>query len=205
MLGSSKPDGSVGSLAYNSPVKRIVVTGSKGGTDRSIVAGLRSGGYDVLCVDVITPDPAEVGYVQLELRDALGLDDIFAGASGIVHFGSYPTDSWYSATDMFYNIVLGGFNVLQAAVNSGVKRLVIASSIMTYGDLTRQLSLPITEDSAQVPVSVYGSSKQILEHLAADYRRWNWMSVAVMRISRIVKQQSYEWRLKSILNLGLRR
>lgn len=148
MLGSIKPDGSVGSLAYNSPVKRIVVTGSKGGTDRSIVAGLRAGGYVVLGVDVVTPDPDEVGYVQLDFRDALRLNDIFAGASGIVYFGNYPTDSSYSATDMFHNIVLGGVNVLQAVVNTGVIRLVVASSIMTYGDLTRQLSLPITEDSA---------------------------------------------------------
>lgn len=148
VLGSIKPDGSVASLAYNSPVKRIVVTGSKGGTDRSIVAGLRAGGYVVLGVDVVTPDPAEVGYVQLDLRDALRLNGIVADASGIVHFGSYPTDPSYSATDMFHNIVLGGVNVLQAVVNTGVIRLVVASSIMTYGDLTRQLSLPITEYSA---------------------------------------------------------
>ncbi|MSR58128.1 MAG: NAD(P)-dependent oxidoreductase [Planctomycetaceae bacterium] len=177
-------------------MKRIIVTGAKGGTGRSIVAGLRAGGYDVLGVDIVAPVPTEAGYVRLDLRDANGLNDIFAGADGIVHFGSYPTDSWCSATEAFQNLMLGGFNVLQAAANTGIKRLVMASSIMTYGDLTRQPTLPITEDSPLVPQSIYGSSKRLQEILAADYCRWHGLSVAALRLSRIVYEGCYEWRLK---------
>jgi nucleoside-diphosphate-sugar epimerase len=177
-------------------MKRIVVTGAKGGTGRSIVAALRAGGYDVTGVDVLPPEPTEAGYVRLDLTEANGLNDVFAGADGVVHFGSFPTDTWSSATEAFENLTLGGFNVLQAAANTGVKRLVMASSIMTYGDLTKQPALPITEESPQVPDSVYGSSKRLLETLAADYCRWRGMSVAALRLSRIVYERCYEWRLK---------
>lgn len=177
-------------------MKRIVVTGSKGGTGRSIVAELRGAGFDVVGIDVLPPQPTDVGYVRLDLTNGLGLNDVFADADAIVHFGSYATDAWSSTTDAFHNLMLGGFNVLQAAANTGVKRVIIASSIMAYGDLTRQPAWPVTEESPVSPHNIYSSSKRLLELLAADYCRWHGLSIAALRIGRIVYEGCYGWRLK---------
>lgn len=180
----------------NRAMKRIVVTGAKGGTGRSIVNVLRAAEYDVLGVDVQPAEASDMGYVQLDLRNAAGVNDVLAGADGIVHFGSYPTDAWYSTTEAFHNIAVGGFNILQGAANTGIKRIVLASSIMTYGDLTKQPRLPITEESQLVPESIYGSSKRLLELLAEDYCRWHSMSIAAFRLGRIVYEGCFDWRLK---------
>lgn len=177
-------------------MKRIVVTGSQGGAGRSIVAELRSAGYDVVGIDVVPPKPSDVGYVRLDLTTAVGLNDVFAGADAVVHFGSFATDAWSSRTEAFHNLMLGGFNVLQAAANTGVKRVLIASSIMAYGDLTRQPAWPVTEESPVWPHNIYSSSKRLLELLAADYCRWHGMSIAAFRLGRIVYEGCYSWRLK---------
>lgn len=177
-------------------MKRIVVTGAKGGTGRSIVSVLRAAGYDVLGVDSQPADVSDTAFVRLDLRDGAGLNDVFAGADGVVHFGSFPTDTWSSATEAFHNLMVGGFNVLQAAANTRVSRLVMASSIMVYGDMLQQPRLPITEESPLAPQSIYGSSKRLLEDLAADYCRWHGMSVAAFRLGRIVYEGCFDWRLK---------
>ena len=109
-------------------MKRIVVTGAKGGTGPSLIAVLREYGYEVVGVD-LHPWTEEdcLDYVQLDLRDAAGVNDVFANADGVVQFGSPPGDAWLSATEAFHQIASAGFNVFQAANNVGVKRIAWAS------------------------------------------------------------------------------
>ena len=177
-------------------MKRIVVTGAKGGTGRSIVAVLQDAGYEVLGLDIHSVGHREGGYAQHDLVDGDGLNDLFAGAGGVVHFGSVPTDAWSSRTEAFRNVVMGGFNVLQACVNTGVERLVYASSMEVYGDLAQQPHLPIAEDSPTAPPGAYGSAKLALESVAADFSRWHGLPVAALRLNRIVYEGSFEWRLQ---------
>lgn len=64
--------------------------------------------------------------------------------------------------------VTGFLNVLQAAREQGVKRVVYASSCAVYGDSTR---LPLTEDQPGRPLSLYAASKQANELYAAVFAR----------------------------------
>ena len=168
-------------------MKKIVVTGAKGGTGPSIVTVLQQHGYDVVGVDVHPWTDADgLNYVQLDLRDAAGVNDVFAKADAIVHFGSPPADAWLSATEAFHQVATAGFNVFQAASNLGIKRIVWASSIEVYGDFKDHPALPATEESPLAPPGIYGGAKILLERLAADYSRWHGMSIAGFRLSRIV-------------------
>ena len=95
-------------------MKRIVVTGSKGGTGRSLVAVLRDAGYKVLGIDLKPPEPfGEPDYIQLDLRDATGVNDAFGGADAVVHFGSVPGDANRTTTEAFHMLTVAGFNVFQ--------------------------------------------------------------------------------------------
>jgi len=168
-------------------MKRIVVTGSKGGTGRSLVAVLRDAGYEVLGIDLKPPEPfGEPDYVQLDLRDATGVNDAFGGADAVVHFGSVPGDANRTTTEAFHMLTVAGFNVFQAAKNVGIKRIAWASSIEVYGDFREHPTLPATEESPLAPPGIYGSSKLLLERLAIDYCRWYGMSIAGFRLSRII-------------------
>ncbi len=168
-------------------MKRIIVTGSKGGAGTGIIDVLRQSGYDVVGVDLHPWTDADgLGYVQLDLRQAAGVNDVFAGADGVVHFGSTPADVWFSTSEAFHHLTVAGFNVFQAAKNVGIKRIAWASSIEVYGDFKTHPTLPVTEDSPLAPPGIYGSSKLLLERLAQDYCRWHGMSIAGFRLSRII-------------------
>ena len=167
-------------------MKRIIVTGAKGGTGRSIVQVLRDAGYTVIGVDLQPWDGQDPNYVQLDLRDATGVNDVFAGADGVIHFGSPPGDNLSSTTEAFHMVGVAGFNVFQAARNVGIKRIAWASSIEVYGNLTAHSTLPVTESSPLAPPSIYGASKVMLENLARDFCRWSNMSIAGFRLTRII-------------------
>ena len=46
-------------------MKRIVVTGAKGGTGRSIVKILQAAGDEVVPIDLLAPGPTDFPYLQL--------------------------------------------------------------------------------------------------------------------------------------------
>ncbi|MCZ6680342.1 MAG: NAD(P)-dependent oxidoreductase [Candidatus Poribacteria bacterium] len=177
-------------------MKRIIVTGAKGGAGRSIVKVLREAGYNVLGIDLKPAEPTETGYVRHDILDGAGLHDLFAGADGVVHFGSYPTTAWSSWSETFHNVTDGGFNVFQACANLGIKRIAWASSMEVYGYPLKLTHLPLTEDSPLMSPDIYGASKVMLESLAADYCRWHSMSIAGFRLGRIVYEGGFDWRLK---------
>ena len=95
-------------------------------------------------------------------------------------------DSASSTTEAFHHLAVAGFNVFQAARNTGIRRLAWASSIEVYGDLTCHPALPVTEQSPLGPPGIYGSSKLLLERLAIDYSAWHGMAIAGFRLARII-------------------
>ncbi|MSO22528.1 MAG: NAD(P)-dependent oxidoreductase [Acidobacteria bacterium] len=168
----------------------------RGGTGTSIVRILRQSGYHVAGVNLKPADFWEQHYHVADLEDGASLHDIFSGADGIVHFVSFPTDSQTSWERAYRNLALGGFHVLQAAVNLGIKRGVMASSPEVYGLPGSLTYLPIDEDHPQSPRSIYGAVKQGLESLARNYARWHDMPIVSLRPLRIVYEGSYEWRFR---------
>ena len=182
-------------------MKRIVVTGAKGGAGKSLVGVLQERGYDVVGIDLHAWTAEDsLGYVQLDLRNAEGVNDVFAGADGVIHFGSPPADVWFSTTEAFHMVAVAGFNVFQAAKNVGIERIAWASSIEVYGDFTSHPSLPVTEESPLAPPGIYGCSKILLERLAEDYCRWHGMCIAGFRLSRIIyDSDSGRAKLKSLV------
>ncbi len=172
-------------------MKKVVVTGAKGGTGRSIVQVLLAVGCEVLAVDIRAPEDGDDSYVQVDLADAAAVNDAFAGADGIVHFGSRPGDNHMTTTQAFHQMMTAGFNVFQAARNVGAKRVAWASSIEVYGDLSKHERLPITEQSPTAPPGIYGACKLMLESLARDYCRWYGMAIAGFRLSRIIYDNDF--------------
>ena len=172
-------------------MKRIVVTGAKGGTGTGICQVLRDADYAVTAIDRVSPGDGDTDYIQLDLGDAAGVNDAFAGADGVVHFGSVPGTDRMSTTAGFHNVAVAGFNVFQAARNVGIRRVVWASSVETYGDYREHPSLPVTEDNPLSPPSIYGGSKVMLESLARDYARWHGMAIAGLRLTRIIYDNDF--------------
>ena len=88
-------------------MKHIIVTGAKGGTGRSIVDCLRTAGYAVTGIDLEYPTHTDGGYKKVDVLDGTSLNDLFANADAVVHFGSLPTDHWSSWSTCFENVMMG--------------------------------------------------------------------------------------------------
>lgn len=177
-------------------MKKVVVTGAKGGTGPSIVNAFRAAGYETLGVDLKPCGPRDRDYRQLDIEDGAQAHDAFAGAEAIVHFGSLPSDSATTWEVAYRNLALGGYHVLQAAANLRIPRVVLASSPMVYGDYARVPYLPLDEDTPQAPEGIYGAVKQNLEELARNYVRWHGTAIAALRPQRIVYEGGYDWRAR---------
>ena len=78
--------------------------------------------------------------------------------------------------------VVGGLNVLRAAVAAGARRFVYASSAAVYGDPKR---LPVSEADATRPISEYGASKLAFEHYLDAHGSHGLIEYAVLRYANV--------------------
>lgn len=86
----------------------------------------------------------------------------------VMHFAAYAYvgESVEKPLDYYENNVSTTLTVLRAMADAGVKRFVFSSTCATYGDPDK---IPITESEKQAPVSPYGRSKLMVEHVLKDY------------------------------------
>lgn len=93
-----------------------------------------------------------------------GIDGVFhLAALWLLHCYDYPRSA-------FEVNVAGTFNVLEAMVNHGVKRLVYSSSASVYGDAVAE---PMTEDHIYNNKTFYGATKIAGEHMCRSlYNRY---------------------------------
>jgi UDP-glucose 4-epimerase len=105
--------------------------------------------------------PEEPGNVLDALKDA--------HAEAIMHFAGSALvgESMTRPGKYFDNNVSNGLKLLEAAVQSGVRKFVFSSTCATYGPPDR---IPMTEDLPQRPINPYGESKLIFERILRWYQ-----------------------------------
>lgn len=102
-----------------------------------------------------------------DIREVDVLDRALQGADGVVHLAAM----WllhckdYPRTAFEVNVA-GTFNVLEACVKNGVKRLVYSSSASVYGDA---VEVPMTEDHPFNNRNFYGATKIAGEAMARAF------------------------------------
>jgi len=111
------------------------------------------------------PDGVEV--IEADIKDLDAIRPAFHGINGVFHIAAYPNVQFSIENPLESNAVnlTGTLNVIIAAKEAGVKRIVFAASSAAYGD---QEKLPVTEDMPALPLSPYGLQKYVSEH----YLRW---------------------------------
>lgn len=163
----------------------VLVTGGSGMVGHAVVADLQQHGYRVKNAD-LHPSP-NIHTVRTDLTDLGQVYGVVAGVDAIVHLAAIPSPGGYPPDVVFETNVLSTFNVLQAASNLGVKRVVIASSLSALGLAynTRPVELayfPIDDAHPLLAQDVYGISKEVGETLADGFaRRYPDMSITSFR------------------------
>jgi nucleoside-diphosphate-sugar epimerase len=186
---------------------RIAVTGGSGKLGRSVVAALSQAGHEVVTLDAT--GPGGKGFVRVDLRnygetiDALfGENDPSAGPEqaanpafdGLVHLAAIPAPGIVSDVATFHNNMLCTFNVFQAARRAGIRNIVYASSETTLGlpfDVPPPY-IPVDEEYAARPESVYALVKHLEEQMAVELVRWDpTLKIIALRFSNVMDPTDY--------------
>ena len=153
-------------MVNNSKIK-VVVTGGAGFIGAHLTDALIERGFAVHVMDDLSGGKREnvnprAEFHQVDIRDFEKLAPIFNGTKYVFHTAALPRvqpsiQDPRKTNDINVN---GTLNVLVAARDAGVKRVVYSASSSAYGN---QDTLPLREDMEARPMSPYGLQKYIGE------------------------------------------
>jgi nucleoside-diphosphate-sugar epimerase len=149
---------------------RYLVTGGAGFIGSHTVDELLRRGHEVVVLDDLsTGKAANLSQVQSEIKlveesvtNPDAVREACRGVDRVIHLAAQTSVPRSVKDPIETNLVnvTGTLNVLVAAHDAGVKRVVFASSCAVYGATT---VLPTPETAALAPISPYGVSKQVGE------------------------------------------
>lgn len=165
----------------------VLVTGGAGYIGSICVEELLQAGHAVTVYDNLTEghrsavDP-RAQFVHGCLSDRAKVVETLrqAQAEAVLHFAANALvgESMTNPAKYFRNNVAYGLNLLEAAVETGVKKFVFSSTCATYGPPDR---VPMTEDLPQRPINPYGESKLMFEKLLLWFRQIHGLEFVVFR------------------------
>jgi nucleoside-diphosphate-sugar epimerase len=177
--------------------QRIVVTGGSGRLGQHVIRELLDHQNDVLSLDRVEP-PAKL--CSSSIIDLTRYEDVRAalkGAGGVIHLGAYQAPGLAPDSETFTNNVTAVYNLLHAAAEIGVSRVVLASSTAAFGFLYAPKPflpdyLPLDEKHRCKPQDPYGLSKVVGETIADSFVSFHDMSIASLRFPGVHFDLSYQ-------------
>ncbi len=154
----------------------VLVTGGAGFIGSNLVRALLERGDEVRVLDNFSTgsranlDGLAVEIVEGELRSYERVHNAVRGAEVVFHLGalgSVPRSVQDPLTSSAVNVE-GTLNVLLAARDEGVRRVVFSSSTSVYGSSS---AMPTREDSPPDPISPYGVAKLAAERYCIAFSR----------------------------------
>jgi UDP-glucose 4-epimerase len=157
-------------------VARVLVTGGAGFIGSNLVRALLERGDDVRVLDNFSTgnrrnlEGLDIDIVEGELRSYERVHNATRGTEVVYHLGalgSVPRSVQDPLTSSAVNVE-GTLNVLLAARDEGVRRVVFSSSSSVYGNSG---ALPRTEEMPTDPISPYGVAKLAAERYCVSFSR----------------------------------
>ena len=154
-------------------MKKTVVTGGAGFIGSHLAESLSRHDYQVVIIDNLSTgkmanienslDMANVEFVQGSITDLPLLERLFQGATYVFHQAAIPSvsDSMENPIASHEVNATGTVNVLLAARDNKVRKVIYASSCSIYGDMC---SCPNREEVIPHPQSPYAVAKLASEH-----------------------------------------
>jgi nucleoside-diphosphate-sugar epimerase len=190
---------------------RVLFTGGSGKAGRHAVRFLVERGHRVLNVDLTPLEMEGVDNRIADITDAGQMFDVMASYAGfdelepgqgvprfdaVVHFAAVPRILITADNECFRVNTLGTYNVIDAAVKFGVRKIVFASSETTYGvcfaDGERKPDyLPVDEEHPTIPEDSYAMSKVVNEATARSFQRRSGFDIYGLRINNVVEPHEY--------------
>ncbi len=192
--------------------KRIAFTGGSGKAGRHVLPWLANKGYEVFNIDLsplnhpgianISADITDLGQMFNALSMHTGFDDLDVPGGpkpfdAVIHFAAVPRILLKPDNETFRINVMGTYNVIEAAVKLGIKKVIVASSETTYGVCFAEghrdfHQFPLDEDYDVNPMDSYGLSKVVNEKTARAFAERAGIDIYALRIGNVIEPHEYE-------------
>ncbi len=192
--------------------KRIFFTGGSGKAGRHVIRYLLERGHRVLNVDLKPLDMAGVDNLVADITDSGQMFNAMTSYANfaelepgtgvprfdaVVHFAAVPRILINPDNETFRVNAIGTYNVVEAAVKLGIRKIVIASSETTYGvcfadGRVNPKVLPLEEDYEVDPMDSYGLSKVVNEETARAFQRRSGFDIYALRIGNVIEPHEYD-------------
>jgi UDP-glucose-4-epimerase GalE len=150
----------------------VLVVGGAGYIGSHAVLALKRRGYEAIVYDNLGAGHAELvrGFELIvgDAADTSKLAAVLPRVDAVMHFAAhaYVGESVVNPRKYFQNNVLDGVSLLNAVLDSKVRKFIFSSSCAVYGIPAK---VPITETFPRVPVNPYGVTKLIFEQALEAY------------------------------------
>jgi nucleoside-diphosphate-sugar epimerase len=187
----------------------IVVTGGSGKAGQAVIRDLLRHGHRVVNVDVAAPRDALCHFIKADINDLGQTIDALCASPGtvdrrrmslgetdaVIHLAGIPAPGIAPEPAIFQNNMMTTYNVFSAALRSGIRRVVWASSETVFGlPMTRTppIFAPMTEEHPPAPETGYALAKLLCEQMARQMHRWCPQTCFIgLRISNIFTEADY--------------
>ncbi len=205
---------------------RVFFTGGSGKAGRHAIAHLVEQGHRVVNGDLVPLGHPGVADLRIDLTDAgqvfnalsayAGFDELEPGTGvptydAVVHFAAIPAILVRPDNETFRVNTLSTYNVIDAAVKLGIRKVIFASSETTYGICfadgeVRPEYVPIDEEHPTIPQDSYAMSKVVNEATARSFQARTGIDIYGLRINNVIEPHEYETKFPAfIADAGLRR
>jgi nucleoside-diphosphate-sugar epimerase len=191
---------------------RIVFTGGSGKAGKHVVPWLKAKGHEIFNLDLkpldcpgvntLITDVTDSGQVFNALSMHFGFEGYDTGAGpapvdAVVHFAAIPRVLIQPDNVTFTENVNSTYNVIEAAVKLGIRKIIIASSETTYGVCFAEgdkdyHQFPLEEDYDSDPMDSYGLSKVINEKTARAFAMRSGADIYALRIGNVIEPHEYD-------------
>ena len=191
--------------------KRILFTGGTGKAGKHVIPWLMEKGYRILNFDLkaldtpgvhtLIGDVTDSGQVFNAMTSHFGFDGLEKGSApgpvdAVVHFAAVPRILINTDNETYRVSVMGTYNIIEAAMKLGIRKVVIASSETTYGVCFAEgdkdyHSFPLDEEYDVDPMDSYGLSKVVNERTARAFAARFKADVYALRIGNVIEPHEY--------------
>lgn len=167
------------------PARTVIVTGGAGFIGSHLVEALLSRGHRVRVIDNLSTGELErvhraADFSIADITQPHALEGLFDGADSVFHTAALPRVplSIENPLETHMANVVGTINVLIAARNARVRRVIFSGSSSVYGD---QPELPLNEAMKANPISPYALQKLTGEQYTRLFHRLYGLQTLTLR------------------------